>query len=107
MFADAGAGCFGGEAERARELAIVDLGVFGAQHGAGELAGEMRLAPPRLRCRKPLQREAEFLLEYKLMVQPRLIVRGQSDDQRALGAAFPVHTPSPGQLRGQTRPTPR
>ena len=46
----------------------------------------MRLAPPRLGGRNPLQRQAELLLEHELMVQPRLVVRGQRDDQRALRA---------------------
>src|SRR5215813_3598752 len=38
------------------------------------------------------------------MVQPRLIVRGQGDDQRALGAQFHVHTRDLEQLGGESGP---
>jgi hypothetical protein len=48
-------------------FAIVDLGVFGAQHGSGELAGQMRLAA----C----SGSPSFCWEYEVMVQPRLVVK--------------------------------
>jgi hypothetical protein len=56
VLADAGAGRFGGDAQCGRELAIVDLSVLRAEHRTRQLAGEVRLAPPRLGSRDPLQR---------------------------------------------------
>ena len=56
-----------GDAQRPRQFAIVDLGVFGAQHGSGELAGQMRLAA----C----SGSPSFCWEYEVMVQPRLVVK--------------------------------
>jgi hypothetical protein len=53
-----------------------------AQHGSGELAGQMRLAAARFRRRDPLQRQPEFLLEYEVMVQPRRVVGGQCDHEK-------------------------
>src|SRR5215470_5469487 len=104
MLTNAGAGHFGSEAQRGRELAIVDLRVFGAEHRSGELACQMRLAPPRLSRGNPLQRQPELLLEYKLMAQPCLVVRGQGDDQRAFCAQFDVDARDLQQLRSESGP---
>ena len=84
------AGALGCDPQGGGELAVVDLGILGAPHRAGELAGEVRLAPARLRRRNPGQRQAELLLERKLMVQARLIVRGQREQQRALAPQLHV-----------------
>src|SRR5215471_20263225 len=104
MLADAGAGRFGSEAQRGRELAIVDLRVFGAEHRSGELARQMRLAPPRLGRGNPLKRQPEFLLEHKLMAQPCLVVRGQGDDQCPLTPQVYVDARDLQQLRGESGP---
>ena len=47
----------------------------------------MRLAPPRLGGRNPFERQAELLLIGEMMVDARLIVGGERDDQRALRRA--------------------
>src|SRR5262249_19938973 len=58
----------------------------------------------RLRRRNPLQREPECLLEYKLMAQPRLVVRGQGDDQRPLGPQVYIDARGLEQLRRESGP---
>src|SRR6266550_44282 len=50
----------------------------------------MRLAPPRLGGGDPLQRQAELVLKHEVMGEPRLIVCGQGNHQRALLAQFHV-----------------
>ena len=95
---------FGGDPQRSRELAIVDLMVLRTEHGTGELAGKMRLAPARLRRRDPLQRQAELLLEHELMVQPGLVVRGQGDDQGSFPSQLHVYSRGLQELRGEGGP---
>ena len=104
VLADGGAGRLGGDAQGGGELAVVDLVVLRAPHRAGELAGEMRLASSRLRRRNPLQRQAELLLEDEMMMQPRLVVRGRGDDQRAFGAQFHIDAGGRLQFGGKGRP---
>ncbi len=108
---------FGGDAQGGRELAVVDLMVLRAPHRAGELAGEMRLAPARLGGGNPFQRQAELLLEREVMVEPRLVVGGQRDAPACprCAARRRCRTPSavrrrrpasaPG-CRGRARPAP-
>ena len=86
-------------AQAGRELAVVDLMVLRAPHRAGELAGEMRLAPARLGGGNPLQRQAELLLMRKMMMDARLIVGGERDDQRAFRAQFDVDRRTPSAIR--------
>src|SRR5262249_21038877 len=64
----------------------------------------MRLAPPRLGRRNPLQRQPELLLEYKLMAQPCLVVRGQGDDQRSLGPQVHIDARDGQQFGGESGP---
>ena len=51
-----------------------------------------------------MQRQPELLLEHELMVQPRLVVRGQGDDQRSLRPQFHVDAGRLLQLRGESGP---
>ena len=104
MLVDDRAGGFGGDAQRRRQLAIVDLMVFRRPHGAGELAGEVRLAPARLGGGNPLQRQAELFLMGKMMVDARLVVGGQRDDQRSFRAQFDVDAGRLQQFRREGRP---
>ena len=47
MLADCRAGRLGGDAQRLRQLAVVDLVVLRRKQRAGDFAGKMRLARPR------------------------------------------------------------
>jgi hypothetical protein len=94
-----------GDSQSCSELAVVDLMVLGRQHRTGELAGKMRLAAPRFRRRDPLQRQAELLLKGELMVEPRLVVRSQGNDQRTLAPQFHVDAGRFQQFRGKCGPT--
>ena len=105
MLVDDGARGFRGDAQGGRELAIVDLVVLRAEHRASELAGEVRLAPSRLRRRNPVQWQPELVLEHEVMIQPRLVVGRQGDDQRPLGPQFHVNAGRPLQFRGESGPT--
>ena len=51
----------------------------------------MRLTPASVRRRNPLQRQSELLLEHEQMGEPRLIVRGQGEQQRSLWTQFHIH----------------
>src|SRR5260370_30802779 len=64
--------------------------ILRAEHRAGELAGQMRLAPSRFRSRNPMQRQLELLLELEVMKEPRLVIGGERDDQRPLAAQLNV-----------------
>src|SRR5829696_6918138 len=90
LLADGRTGRLGHNAQCRHELAVIDLMIFRTPHRTCELAGEMRLAPPRLGCRNPLQWQPELLLKYQVMMNSRLVVGGQRNDQRTLGAQFDV-----------------
>ena len=64
----------------------------------------MRLALPGLGRRNPLQRQAELLLEDEMVMEPRLIVRGQRENQRAFRAQFHVDAGRRLQFGGEGRP---
>src|SRR5262245_33096569 len=104
MFANGRARALGGNAQRRHELTVFNLVIFGAEHRARELAGKMRLAPPRFHRRDPLQRQAELLLKHKMMVEPCLVVRSQGHDQGAFGAQFDVDARGLHQVGGKRRP---
>src|SRR5260370_39629451 len=74
MLVDAGARRLRGYRQGGRELAVVDLMIFRAEHRARELAGQMRLAPSRFRSRNAMQRQLELLLELGVMKEPRLVI---------------------------------
>jgi len=88
------------------ELAIIDLVILGAEHRARELADKVRLASSRLRRRNPSQRQSELLLEGELMEEPRLVVRGQCDDQRPLRPQSHIDAGHLLQFRGESGPAP-
>ncbi len=108
---------FGGDAQRLRELAVVDLMILRAEHAAGDLAGKVRLARARVGSREPFQRQVEPALEFQPMQDLALVVRGQSQHQRALAPQFDVdaararealrrrRASAPG-CRGRARPGP-
>jgi hypothetical protein len=64
--------------------------IFRTPNRAGKLAGKMRLASSGLGRRNPMQRQADFMLEDKVVMQARLIVGGKSHDQRTLVAELDV-----------------
>src|SRR5262249_43934824 len=68
------------------------------------LAGEMGLASPRLRGREPGERQPELLLEREMVVEPRLVVRGQGEDQSALWPQLDVDAGYLLQLGSECRP---
>ena len=75
----ADAGALGRDAQRRRELAVVDLVVFRAAHRAGEL-------PARCGSRRRVSAaeihssgRPRLLLKCEMVVQPRLVVGGQRD----------------------------
>jgi hypothetical protein len=53
-------GRLGGDAQRLRELAVVDLMILRRKQRAGDFSGKMRLSLARGRGRNPLQRQTEF-----------------------------------------------
>ena len=71
---------------------------------ASELARKVRLAPSRLRRSDPLHWQAELVLEDEVMVQARLIIRGQGQNQRALGAQLDVDAGGLQNFRRKRRP---
>jgi hypothetical protein len=104
VLADAGTSRLGGNAQGGGQFAIIDLGVFRAEHRARELARQVRLASSCLRRRNPLQGQPELLLEYKLMAQPCLVVRRQCDDQRPFRAQSHIHAGRLLQFGGESGP---
>src|SRR5438046_7181685 len=73
VLVDHGSGARGGDAQRRRKLAVVDLMILRTEHRAREPGRQMRLAAPRLGSADPFDRQPEPLLEIELMAQPRLI----------------------------------
>src|ERR1043166_997031 len=86
MLANRHAGPRGGDAQRRAELAVVDLMVLGAEQRAGDAGREMRLAPSRLGPGNPFARQAEAFLKREAMLQPRLVVGREREEQRAFVA---------------------
>jgi hypothetical protein len=78
--------------------------VFRAPHSTSELAGKVRLAPSGLRRSDPLQWQAKLVLEDEVMVQARLIIRGQRHNQRALGAQLHIDAGGLQKFRRKRRP---
>ena len=56
VFHDLYARGLGGDTQRRGELAVIHLVVLRRKNRAGDLAGKTRLAPSRIRCRKPFKR---------------------------------------------------
>ena len=73
-------------AQRLRQLAVVDLMVLRREQGAGDLAGEVRLARPRLRGRESFEWQVELPLKLQAVGDLRLIIRSQRQDERAFAA---------------------
>src|SRR5207248_2131684 len=86
MLIDYCTGFLGSAAKCQRESTIVHLMVLRTEHRAGELAGEMWLAPAGLRCSDPVYGQAQLLLEHEVMLETRLIVWRQGDDERSFRA---------------------
>ncbi len=78
--------------------------VLWAEHGARELAGQMRFFRPCRRRRQPLDRQAELLLKFQMMRQRGLIVRRQRQNERAFAAQFDVDAGRLQKLLGEGRP---
>ena len=98
------AGCLRGDAQRRGKLTVVDLMILRAEHGAGELAGQMRLLGARRRRGEPFERQAELFLKLQMMRKRRLIVGGQRQNERAFAAQFDVHAACGQQLLGKGGP---
>jgi hypothetical protein len=104
MLVDDHAGFFRSLSQRQRERSVVYLMVFGTEHRSGELAREMRLAPAHFRGRDPLHGQAELVLKRKVMLQARLIVGSQSNDERSLRTQLDVHSGACPQFLGKGGP---
>jgi hypothetical protein len=79
--------------------------IFRTPHSASKLAREMRLPSSRFGRCNPMQRQADLVLENKVVMQSCLIIRGQSHNQRALGAQLDVYAGRPLEFRRERRPT--
>ena len=101
---DRRAGCRSGDAQRLAQFAVVDLVILRAEHGAGDLAGQMRLLAARRRGRQPFQRQAELERKVEPMRDLGLIVRGQRQHQRALAPQFDIDAACAQKLLGESRP---
>ena len=97
------AGGLGGDAQRLRELAVVDLVILRRKQRAGDLAGKTRLARPRRRGRQPFERQIEPALKLQPVRDLGLIVGGQGEHQRALAPQFDVDAACASQLLGEGR----
>ena len=104
MLANCRAGRLGGDAQRLRQLAVVDLMVLRGKQRAGDFAGKMRLARPRRGGRQPFERQIELALKLQAMRDLGLIVRGQGEMQRAFAPQFDIDAARPQKLLGKGRP---
>ena len=98
------AGRFGGDAQRLHQLSIIDLMILRREQRARDFSGEMRLSFPRVGGRQPFKRQIQAPLELQAMGDFRLIVGGQSEQQRALAPQFDVDTAGAQKLVGKSRP---
>ena len=117
MLVDRHAGGFGGNAQRLRQFAVVDLMVFRRKQRAGDFPGKPRLACAGRGGRQPFERQIEPALKLQAMGDFCLIVGSQCEHQRTLARAIrrrcrsraavrrqrPASAPG---SRGRARPTP-
>jgi hypothetical protein len=104
MLVDDYAGFFRSLSQREREHSIVYLMVFRTEDRSGELARDMRLAPSHFRGRDPLQGQADLVLKRKVVLQARLIVGRQSNDECSLRTQLDVHFGACPQFLGKSGP---
>ena len=83
MLDDVRAGGLRGNAQRLRELAVIDLVIFRREQRARDLPGKTRLARAGRRGGKPFERQTEPALKLQMVRDGRLIVGGQGEHQRA------------------------
>ena len=104
MLVDDNAGRLGGDAQRLRELAVVDLVILRREQCAGDFSRKMRFARARRRGREPFERQIEPALKLQPVRDLGLIVGRQGEHQRALLPQFDIDAARSRQLRGERRP---
>ncbi len=104
VLVEGGPGGAGGDLQRLGHLAVVHLMVLGAQHRAGQLAGEIGLALARLGGAQPFHRQAEALLEGVEVPKPRPVIGGEGDGECALGAQAHIKAGGGLKVGGEARP---